>query len=140
MKTQAVAKKFVSTRVDKSGMKFDTGKLQYSLIDEAAEAEFVAVLTYGAIKYEPGNWAKVEDAEDRYYDALRRHIRDARRGKKLDKETMLHSLAHAKCCIHFLLGLALRKDPDLVKSFEERFQHSLDVACKLRAERLAKKA
>lgn len=34
-----------------SGMKFDDGKLDYSLVDEDAEAEMVAVLTFGATKY-----------------------------------------------------------------------------------------
>lgn len=46
------------------GMKFDTGKLSYSLLPQAALSWTVAVLTYGSVKYDRSNWAKVDNPQD----------------------------------------------------------------------------
>lgn len=119
------------------GLKLDHGKLTYHLQDDAAEAEMVAVLTFGAVKYDPGNWAHVEAAEDRYYDAARRHLAASRRGEILDPETNLATLAHAACCVHFLLALELRRHPKLADSLSQRLGEALEVAKKIRAEREA---
>lgn len=119
-----------------TGLKFDQGKLAYHLQDEDADAEMTAVLTFGAVKYEPGNWVHVEGATDRYYGALRRHLRASRRGEVLDPETGLLTLAAAACNIHFLLALELRKHPELVETFPERLKESLRRAGVLRKERL----
>lgn len=118
-----------------SGMKFDTGKLAYHLVDEDAEAEMVAVLTFGATKYDPGNWSKVEDAVDRYYSAARRHLRASRKGEVLDPETQLATLASAACCIHFLLALEMRRHPELAASLPERLEKALGTARRIRTER-----
>ena len=121
------------------GLKLDDGKLDYSLVDAEAEKEFVAVLTYGAVKYEPGNWAHVKDAERRYYSALRRHLEDDLHvGYVVDDETGLLHLAHAACCVHFLLALRLASRPDLVASRPERLGRALVTARKIRAEREGK--
>jgi len=119
------------------GLKYDGGKLDFSLVDDDAEAETAAVLTYGATKYEPGNWSKVDGAGDRYYAALRRHLHAFRKGETLDRETKLHHLAHAACCVHFLLGLDLLANPDLLASLEDRMAFALDAAREIRAKRLA---
>jgi hypothetical protein len=66
-------------------------------------AEFVNVLTYGANKYSDDNWKLVPNLQDRYYDALQRHVAAFRNGDKLDDESGFHHLAHAMCCIAFML-------------------------------------
>lgn len=121
------------------GLKFDDGKLDYSLVDDAAEAEMVAVLTFGAVKYERGNWAHVEGAKVRYTSAIRRHLAAWRGGEALDPETGLHHLAHAACCVHFLLGIELPAlgEEDL-SPLRERLDHALVTARRLREQRLAR--
>lgn len=91
------------------GMKDDSGKLRYELIDDAAEAEMVAVLTTGAAKYEANNWRNVVPLYDRYYAALRRHLRAYRSGQHIDPASNLHHLAEAACCVHFMLATALHE-------------------------------
>ena len=61
----------------------------------------VEILTFGAKKYEPNNWQKVDSI--RYFDALIRHlIADHIRGEDNDQESgMLHS-SHADCNAVFL--------------------------------------
>lgn len=86
--------------------KLDTGKRRYSLLPAHALGIVVDVLEYGSRKYAPGNWAKCPPSENmRYYDAAIRHLEAWRTGDTLDEESGLSHLAHAACCILFLLGL-----------------------------------
>jgi hypothetical protein len=84
------------------GRKFDGGKLEYSLIRPLALQEMVKVLTFGAQKYERGNWMFVDDAKRRYFDAMQRHVWAWKQGEQIDPESGIHHLAHAMCCIFFL--------------------------------------
>lgn len=85
------------------GSKFDQGKARYSLVPPDAMAGFVDVLTFGAEKYSAENWKQVPDLQNRYYDALQRHLAAYRAGDKLDTESGLHHLAHAMCCVAFMM-------------------------------------
>ena len=84
------------------GMKFDTDKLLYSLIPTSATKALAEVLTYGAKKYAPGNWVKVDNGEDRYLNALFRHLEAYRAGEDFDEESKLSHLAHCMCNVAFL--------------------------------------
>lgn len=83
-------------------MKFDTGKLQYSLIPSVALEELAKVLGYGAKKYKANNWKNVDD-KSRYVDALYRHLEAWRSGKSVDHESGLSHLSHAITNIAFLI-------------------------------------
>jgi len=98
-----------------AGMKFDTDKprMDLMLTDMPFALEAIGrVLTSGAVKYAPGNWQHVADAQRRYQAAGIRHDLALSRGETLDPETGEHHLAHAACCILFRLELALREDSD----------------------------
>lgn len=97
------------------GRKFDQGKTRFSLLPPIALEETAKVLTFGATKYEPGNWKRVPDGIERYYDALLRHIHAWARGEQLDDETNMHHLAHAICCAMFIIDLELEKNNETVK-------------------------
>ena len=84
------------------GMKFDTGKLQYSLIPPSATHALAEVLTYGANKYAPNNWQLVDNGEVRYMDALFRHLEAFRSGETYDPESGIHHLAHVLTNVAFL--------------------------------------
>lgn len=89
---------------EQGGVKADGGKMQPRLLMQSmpnAVSEICEVLTYGANKYTPDNWKKVE--ADRYTDALYRHLLAFHAGEQVDSETNKHHLAHAACCILFLL-------------------------------------
>lgn len=87
------------------GRKFDGGKLQYGLLPPEALSEIVEVLMYGAEKYEPDNWRRVPDAHRRYFDAAQRHMWAYKMGEKYDPETGLNHMAHAACCLMFMIAL-----------------------------------
>lgn len=85
------------------GQKFDSLKMRYSLLPKNALNQVIGVLEYGARKYAPDNWQRVDNARERYYDALMRHVDAWWQGEVRDSESGLHHLAHATCCALFLI-------------------------------------
>jgi hypothetical protein len=61
------------------------------------------VLTFGAEKYDIDNWKHVSNGEYRYRNAALRHINDYVKGEKTDPESGCNHLAHAICCLMFIL-------------------------------------
>ncbi len=90
------------------GLKFDTGKPLPRLLPVRPLMAVVDVLTYGAKKYAPNNWQHVEPARERYADALLRHTYAWLGGESRDEESGLYHLAHAGCCVLFLLHFEIQ--------------------------------
>lgn len=95
-----------------AGVKYDNGKPQWSLLPFRALTQVVEVLTYGAKKYAPDNWKKVPDARRRYIDAGFRHFTAYAAGETHDPETGKHHLAHAICCLLYLVAFDLGEHND----------------------------
>lgn len=85
------------------GKKYDTGKPRWSLVPLGVMKLVIDVLEIGAAKYGEENWKHVENGRTRYYDAAKRHIEDWWEGLQEDKDDGHHPLAHAICCLMFLL-------------------------------------
>lgn len=91
------------------GLKHDAGKPRWSLLPWV-ELEFVVkVLTFGAVKYQAGNWMHVQGGEERYKDAALRHMNAIQQGEWLDKETKLPHYAHAICSLLFAFWYGRRR-------------------------------
>ena len=95
-----------------AGMKFDGGKLDYTLVPWDGMDEVVKVLEFGAKKYARDNWKKVEHANTRYLAAAFRHLIHHNNGEAADPETGISHLAHATCCMLFLLALEKQNGAD----------------------------
>jgi len=89
-------------------MKFDSGKLRYSLIPPIAMQGIAEVLTYGAKKYKAKNYLNATEP-DRFMDALYRHLEAHRRGELTDPESGYTHLAHALTNISILMDLDQNK-------------------------------
>lgn len=100
------------------GVKYDGEKPQMYLLPPLATLEVGKVLTYGANKYSPDNWRKVPGLQDRYASAAMRHILANSAGELVDDETELSHLAHAICCLMFMLEDKLMQESE--KSFKAR--------------------
>lgn len=85
------------------GVKHDDGKDRWDLLPVGELTDIVKVLTYGARKYSAGQWMSVPDPINRYYAAMMRHIAAWRTGEIVDMESELPHLAHAGCCLLFLM-------------------------------------
>ena len=93
------------------GVKHDEGKAPYDLLPWLSVAAVVRVLDFGARKYAPNGWRSVEGAKGRYFAACMRHVLAWWRGEVDDPESGEPHLAHAACCILFLLELEEEKKP-----------------------------
>jgi len=85
-----------------TALKFDTDKLPLHLLSTEAMNQTAAVLKFGAQKYAEHNWRK-GFAWSRPLAAAMRHITAFNNGEDKDPESGLSHLAHAACCIMFLL-------------------------------------
>ena len=85
-----------------SALKFDDGKLPLHLLSTEAMNQTAAVLQFGADKYAAHNWRK-GFVWSRPLAAAMRHITAFNAGEDKDPESGLSHLAHAACCIMFLL-------------------------------------
>lgn len=91
------------------GKKYDGGKPRMDLLPPNAIMEVAKVLAFGAEKYAPENWRKLEDLQNRYTGASLRHVFAHMDKERLDKETHLSHLAHAICCLLFKLEIELEE-------------------------------
>lgn len=98
------------------GRKFDSGKMRMGLLPPLAIESVARVLTFGAQKYAKDNWKKVDNAHDRYTDAALRHVFAYMKGESTDAETGESHLAHALCCLMFMLDLDLQKQKEPIVS------------------------
>ena len=98
------------------GVKYDNDKPRWGLVPFKQFEQVVDVLTFGSKKYADDNWKKVPDAEERYFDAMLRHITEYRYGDKLDSETKKSHLSHAICCALFIMWF---DDQETNKKFEK---------------------
>lgn len=99
------------------GTKYDQDKLQYSLIPPYALEQIAKNLTVGLKKYkERNNWKKVQDAEQRYLDALYRHLEAHRRGEMYDPDSSVPDMPHmAAVAVNAMFLLEFMLDPELKK-------------------------
>ena len=89
------------------GRKDDQAKLPYHLLAPEFLEEVSRVLEFGANKYAARNWEKGM-AWHRPFAALMRHMWAWWKGEGNDPETGYSHLAHAACCIMFLLAYEKR--------------------------------
>lgn len=87
------------------GAKHDAGKPRWDLLPVVALDDVAKVLTFGAAKYQPDGWRFVDGWRARYCAALLRHVAAWMRHERIDPESGLPHLAHAACCVLFLLEL-----------------------------------
>lgn len=91
-----------ASKPEAGAVKFDEGKLPLHLLSTEAMNQTAAVLAFGAQKYAEHNWRKGFHWS-RPLSAAMRHITAFNNGEDKDPESGLSHLAHAACCIMFLL-------------------------------------
>ena len=97
------------------GAKADAGKVMAGvLLDFSRALEAVAAVgTFGANKYTRGGWQSVPEGEQRYMDAMMRHLLRMRY-ETLDAESELSHLAHLAWNALAVLELRARKPKKLI--------------------------
>jgi hypothetical protein len=90
------------------GTKYDAGKPRMDLLVPEADELTAMVLGFGAEKYGPFNWMN-GIAYSRLHAALRRHLGSWAKGEDRDPESGLPHLAHARCCLDFLIWMSINR-------------------------------
>lgn len=101
--------------LNEPGAKADAGKLRPSLIIKDMANAILAVTKIasdGAIKYTPGGWIVVPEAEARYEDAHLRHMLKRFVGEQIDSDSHSLHLAHEAWNALAKLELHLRNTKD----------------------------
>ena|SRR5690554_920511 len=96
-----------------AGLKYDGGKPRWVLLMQGCHAALLRVvemLTFGAKKYRAHSWQEVENGQERYRDALYRHMNAYESGELTDPESGLPHLAHVATNALFMLELEERKN------------------------------
>lgn len=99
---QGCASQWGHKPIGDTALKFDAGKVPFELLPAPALEAIAEVLAFGAKKYASWNWAK-GFAWSRLLGATMRHLFAWARGEDRDPESGLSHLAHAGCCILFLI-------------------------------------
>ena len=98
--------------MSKEGKKYDTGNPMVGTLCRIFPNALLAVgecIEFGTHKYPAvDNWQKVDDAFNRYQDAMMRHLLKHNIGKELDEETGLTHLQHMTWNALAILELYLR--------------------------------
>lgn len=80
---------------------FDAGKLRWSLLPWRELEDVVIVLEYGAKKYSPNGWQKLD--LQTYVEKVGRHSAAIMMGQYVDPESGLSHFAHLACDALFAL-------------------------------------
>jgi hypothetical protein len=86
---------------DTQALRYNQGKLEYSMLDLTKLAEAVKVLMFGKQKYARDNWKKGMNTSS-IIDSLMRHLSAIQNGEVIDPESGLSHLGHLQCNALFL--------------------------------------
>ena len=105
--------------MEQIGIKLDEGKDRWSLLPWRQVRDVVRVLMFGAKQYGDYNWRMLDNPEERWFDALIRHVMAWKEGEKRDGETGLPHLAHGVCCLLFLMWGDDQKEEGVLMDSEQ---------------------
>lgn len=97
------------------GLRYNSGKLRWSLVDFEALEDMVRVLEFGSKKYSDNNWKKGLSV-NQICESLLRHTFEIMSGKNNDEESRLPLAGHILCNAMFLAYMLRFK-----KEFDDRF-------------------
>ena len=89
-------------------LRYNEGKLRWSLVDFKALEPMVEVLEMGAKKYSDNNWKKGLPTTE-ICESLLRHLYAYMRGEDCDKESGLSHVSHIQCNAMFLQHMMQNK-------------------------------
>lgn len=97
--------------MNKEALRHNEGKNRLDLVPPILEEEVGKVMTFGAQKYEPYNWARGMKWS-KCIASAKRHLAAFEKGEDFDPESGLKHLAHLGCNVAFLLDY-MKHHPEL---------------------------
>lgn len=91
-----------------TGLRFNQGKLRWSLVDFKSIEPLVQVLMFGAEKYDDHNWKKGLNQIE-ILESMQRHLVQLMSGEINDSESKLPHIGHILCNAMFFHYFELQK-------------------------------
>ena len=105
------------------------GKARVDLVDPEFILGIAEILGFGAEKYEPYSFQKVDNALDKYYAAAMRHLLKWRAGDVIDEESGKDHLLHTACNLMFILRLQHKEIGPLMSVVDTMKMESMSSEC-----------
>ena len=83
-------------KTSKKGLRYNKGKLKWSLVHWESMEPMVEVLEFGAKKYAAHNWKNGFDKTE-ILESMMRHLTALMDGENIDKESGLPHMGHIQC-------------------------------------------
>lgn len=98
-------------------LRYNEGKLKWSLVHFKSLEPLVRVLMYGAEKYAPDNWKKGLP-EKEILDSMQRHMAALMDGQQIDEESGLPHVGHIICnCMFWQYHNENKKVKEMMEAF-----------------------
>lgn len=101
-------KEIITKKEAGGGMKFDQGKLEWSLLPLEVMEPVIRRLTEGRKKYEKNSWQLLQDGVERYENAFFRHWYCYKTGDRWDNDPRFqgdNATTHLQACLTNLIFL-----------------------------------
>lgn len=85
-----------SKEIDTQALRYNQGKLKWSLVHFASLVPMIKVLMFGAKKYAPNNWRKPLIKEE-ILESMQRHLAALLDGEDIDSESGESHMGHIQC-------------------------------------------
>ena len=95
-------KDLVAGDLNLKALRYNEGKLDWTLLDYKSLEPLVKAMTYGATKYTRGNWKQQCDDPEQHLQSAMRHLISMVQGEMVDKESGELHVGHlmANCMMH----------------------------------------
>jgi len=115
-------KEIITAKEPGGGIKYDQGKLNWSLLPWEVIETAVNRYTVGAKKYEPWSWTLVDHGKERYESALMRHFMEYKRGNRWDEDPNFeeHPSTHLQAALWNMICLVYYELQDIKKENDEK--------------------
>lgn len=97
---------------NEKALRYNQGKLKWSLIHYKSLEPMIRVLEYGAKKYEPWNWQKGLNKKE-ILESMMRHLIALMDGQEVDPESQQLHAAHVMCNSMFWIYFHQKEENDL---------------------------
>lgn len=81
---------------ESKGLRYNEGKVEWSLVHFKSLEPMVRVLEFGAKKYAPENWKKGLDKK-KILESMQRHLAALMDGEDVDSESGISHMGHIQC-------------------------------------------
>lgn len=120
---ESIAYKETSNSEQNKAVRYNNGKLRWSLVDFDSLEDMVKVLEFGAEKYKANNWKKGLSITE-ICESLQRHLYSFMNNEDNDLESNLSHIGHIMCNAMFISYMMKYK-----KEFDDRIIDNNKICC-----------